>query len=722
MGGGTIADGPGKRAVSESAIPDVEVRDRQPKSPDRMIADGFAFLFAVIILTYAASGPLGDLVRWLIESTTEGFAEMSRRDQRLLLKNHWLGAAFRSFERNVLLPTGLILGLPILFSFAVAYMTLHKAPQHRWLNRTLAVLSAGTILLWAVNLFAVDAGALPTARPIDFLLFPVATVLTLYLTWRLFGGFIVGFCLFWIVYFFVRGWLPDWTGILAGSDSTLSQSMRSMVLNFWAQTGGMFGQPLQVVSGNVLVFIVFGAVLMASGAGDLLMKIANRVAGGLTGGAAHAAVASSALFGTLSGAAISNVVSTGVMTIPVIKRSGFRPAFAGAVEASASTGGQVVPPVMGVVAFFVAGQIGLEYRYIVIAAIVPAVFYYLGTFLTVYFEARRQGVGPLPSGSRPRLTRGELWQCLVFVIPLGTLSYFLFVQPSVLKAGFYGFVVALVSALVLFPGFRSRSKVYDAFVAAGRMSASIIVVVAAIGLIVGLIQVSGFSGRLSLLLTQLAGGPLFTTLIVVALGSIVLGMGLPPGATYFIIVIALSSGIDAVGIAPLTLHLFVVFFAVISTVTPPVALAAFAAAPIAGANPMRTGLEAARLSLAGFIIPFVFVYHPAVIYKLQVLFEWSGAGLPTSRAMIDISTVTWFDLGWIILAFALSMWLLASALTGFERNRLRASERVLRVLSGLAILVPYWIVALPAFVVGAALVVGHRYLKGDPSPVDTPST
>ena len=255
-----------------------------------------------------------------------------------------------------------------------------------------------------------------------------------------------------------------------------------MVLNFWAQTGGMFGQPLQVVSGNVLIFIVFGAVLMASGAGDLLMKIANRLTGGLTGGAAHAAVASSALFGMLSGAAVSNVVSTGVMTIPVIKKSGFKPAFAGAVEASASPGGQIMPPVMGVVAFFVAGQIGLEYRYIVIAAIVPAAFYYLGTFLTVYFEARRQGIGALPVESRPRLNQSEMIQCLVFILPLGALSYFLFVQPSVPKAGFYGFVVALASSLILFKNFRSREKVYRAFVDAGRLSASIIVIVAATGL------------------------------------------------------------------------------------------------------------------------------------------------------------------------------------------------------------------------------------------------
>ena len=687
------------------------------QSMEQRVGNGVAFLFTIVILIYASSGPISEFVRWFIETTTPDFEELSRRDQRALYKSHWLGAAYRGFERSVLLPTGMILGLPILLSFVVASLSVTKTSNViQW---ALALGSFGIFVSWIGILFAIDGGALPSATTLDYLLYPIAVLITLYLTWRYFGTFIVGFCIFWLVYFFVRGWLPDWSGILAGSDSTLAQSMRAMVLNFWSQTGGMFGQPLQVVSGNVLIFIVFGAVLMASGAGSLLMKIANLLTGRFTGGAAHAAVASSALFGTLSGAAISNVVSTGVMTIPVIKKSGFRASFAAAVEAAASTGGQVMPPVLGVVAFFVAGQIGLEYRYIVVAAIVPAIFFYLGTFLTVYFEARRQGVGPVPKENRPRLSRTEAIQCLVFILPLGTLSYFLFAQPSVLKAGFYGFIVALSASLILFPEFRNGKKVYRAFVEAGRMSAMIVVIVAAIGLIVGLIQVSGFSGRLSLLLTQLANGPLFTTLIVVALGAIVLGMGLPPGATYFIIVIALSSGIEAVGIAPLTLHLFVVFFAVISTVTPPVALAAFAAAPIAGADPVRTGFQAARLSLAGFIIPFVFVYHPAVLYKLQELFLWFGDELPRSKAMIDVTTVGWGALGWIVLAFALAMWLLTSALTGFEKNKLSLVERSLRVVSGIAVLLPNLAVAVPAFGAGIVLVLAHRFLNGEPSPIDS---
>ena len=675
-------------------------------------------LLFVLCLLLLFMPPLALLVNLYVGSlklTTADFEELSRRDQRALYKSHWLGASYRAFEQTVLLPTGMILGLPIVFGFVIVSLTLHRA---QWINWALSLAIVVVLGFWIANLFAIDGGLLPSAQQRDFVLFPIITLITLYLTWRFFGGVIVGFCLFWLIYFFVRGLLPDWTGIFAGSESTFAQSMRSMVLNFWAQTGGMFGQPIQVVSGNVLIFIVFGAVLMASGAGSLLMKIANRVTGGLTGGAAHAAVASSALFGTLSGAAISNVVSTGVMTIPVIKRSGFKPAFAAAVEAAASTGGQIMPPVMGVVAFFVAGQIGLEYRYIVVAAIVPAALFYLGIFMTVYFEARRQGVGPLPSDQRPKLTGRELVQCLVFIIPVSILSYYLFAQPSVLKAGFYGFVAALSCSLILFPEFRNGSKIYGAFVDGGRMAAMIIVIVAAIGLIVGLIQVSGFSGRLSLLLAQLSNGPLFVTLIVVALGSIVLGMGLPPGATYFIIVIALSSGIEAVGVAPLTLHLFVVFFAVMSTVTPPVALAAFAAAPIAGANPMITGMQAARLSLAGFLIPFVFVYHPAILYKLQMVFVWFGDDLPRSSAMIDVTTVTWFDLGWIVGAFAVAMWMLSTALTGYEKNKLYQVERVLRIVIGLLVLLPNMAIAVPALGGAIILIIAHRYLNGEPSIID----
>ena len=674
---------------------------------DRRIGDGLAALFAGVIVLYAAGGPIADLVGWIVETTTPGFEEMSRRDQRVLSREHPLGAAWRAVERGLLRPTGLILGLPILLGLVIGALDLGDTGGVRWLNRALAVAAAASVGVWMVQIFGTDAGLLPSAGGVDYALFPLAAGIALYLTWRMYGAFIAWFCVFWLVYLFARGVLPDWTGILAGSEASAGQNLRAMVQNFWAQTGGMFGQPIQVVAGNVLIFIVFGAVMVGSGAGALLLKLANLLTGGLRGGAAHAAVAASALFGTLSGAAISNVVSTGVMTIPVIKRAGFRPAFAGAVEAASSTGGQVMPPVMGVVAFFVAGQIGLEYRYIVVAAILPALLFYLGLFLSVYFEARRAGIGALPLAERPGLTRREGLQCLVFVIPLGVLSTALFVQPSVPKAGFLGFAAALVTALALFPDFRSRARLWAAFVKAGRMSAGIVVIVAAIGLIVGLIQLSGFAGRLSLLLSQLADGPLLLVLVVLALGSIVLGMGLPPGATYFIIVVALSSGIDAVGLPPLTLHLFVVFFAVMSTVTPPVALAAFAAAPIAGADPMRTGLAAARIGFAGFLIPFAFAYHPALLYKLQMAFAWFGAEVPDARAMMDPAAIGWGALAWILAALGLALWLVASGLAGYDRTALTPAERALRIVLAVAMLVPEARLSVPAMALAAALLGWH---------------
>lgn len=684
------------------------------------LGDYLAALFALVILAYAASGPMDDLVRWIIESSTPDFDTLSRREQRTLLREHWLGAHWKSVQRGFLQPTGLILGLPILFGLIISSLALPASKGKHWLNWLLASLTVITMVSWIAGIFTTDAGLLPSADTIDFVMFPIASLVALYLTWRMFGGFIAGFCVFWIVYLFVRGLMPEWSGIMQGVAAPFDQNLRAMVQNFWSQTGGMFGQPIQVVSGNVLVFIVFGAVLMASGAGDLLLKIANRVTGKFAGGAAHAAVASSALFGTLSGAAISNVVSTGVMTIPVIKRAGFRPAFAGAVEAAASTGGQVMPPVMGVVAFFVAGQIGLEYRYIVVAAILPAMFYYMGTFMAVYFEARRAGIGSLPPEQRLGLVGYEYTQCLVFVIPLSVLSIFLFIQPSVPKAGFYGFIAALSTALILFPDFRTRARVFSAFVSAGRMSASIIVIVATIGLIVGLIQLSGFAGRLSLLLAQLANGPLFIVLIVVALGSIVLGMGLPPGATYFIIVIALSSGIEAVGIPELTLHLFVVYFAVMSTVTPPVALAAFAAAPIAGADPIKTGFAAAKIGLAGFLIPFTFAYHPAILYKAQVVFIWFGSEISRSSAMINPDTISWTAFFWILSAFTLCLWLLSSAAAGYEKGPMHWIERLLRIAAAITMLVPSYAIAVPAACIGIALIVLHGK-RNSSTPLPTPS-
>ena len=668
--------------------------------------------FALLVLLFAAQGPLQDFVRWWVPLVTADFEELPRRARRLALREGVAGETLQFLKLHIFAKSAIFLGVPVLCAYLIVVLNDAARGINRRFNILLALACVVLFGHWIVSLWLRDNSLVYEPGFIDFLFFPLAMLVTLILTRRLFGGFIVGFAVFWIVYLFVKGDLPVWLPVLGGAvDNTVFENFKFVTQAFWVDTGGVFGAPLQIVSRNVLVFIVFGAFMMSCGAGTLLMKLANIATGRLTGGAAQAAIAASAMFGTISGAALSNVVSTGVMTIPVIKRAGFRPAFAGAVEAAASTGGQIVPPVMGVVAFFVAAEIGLDYRYIMVAAITPAILFYFGVFLTVRFEARRHNIGGVPADQIVPLTRAERFQTLVFIVPIGVLTWFLVTQPSIPRAGFYGFLATFVMALVLFPDFRSPRRVLGALVQAGRMAGQIIVIVAMIGLIIGLLNISGFNGRLALVLTQLATGPLFVVLVVVALGAIVLGMGLPPGATYFIIVIALSSGIDTVALAPLTLHLFVVFFAVMSTVTPPVALAAFAAAPIAGANPVQTGFQASRLAIGGFIIPFAFVYHPALIYKLQIVFEWIGGAPVRSAAMIDPATVSWLGYGWVCLAFCTAMWMIASSLAAFETGPLGRGERALRLVAGLLVLVPDAAIAGPACLVCVLLVALHRWRR-----------
>ena len=466
-------------------------------SLEQRLADHLALVFSLIILLYASGGTIADAVRWLIEFTTSGFDELSRREQVVLIREHWLGAAWRALERALLQPTGMILGLPIAFGLTVAALAIHGPgrDQRRWLDRLLAVAAASTLGLWIANTFATDAGLLPSIDPIDHVAFLLASTVTLCLTWRLFGGFIASFCLFWVVYLFVRGHLPDWSGVLQGSNATFDQNLRAMVQNFWAQTGGMFGQPIQVVSSNVLIFIVFGTVLVNSGAGRLLMKVANRLAGRFHWWrSARLGGCFRALRRPVRLSDLERVASTGVMTIPMIRRAGFRPAFAGAVEAAASTGGQVMPPVMGVVAFFVAGQIGLQYRYIVVAAILPALFYYMGTFMAVYLEARRRGIGALARRPTTGLEHTRALPDSGVHRAAGVLS----IRPVHPAIGAEGGVLRVperarhrTGIVPRFPQSPSDCARRSSMLAACPQS--IIVIVSAIGLIVGLIQLSGFS-------------------------------------------------------------------------------------------------------------------------------------------------------------------------------------------------------------------------------------
>ena len=499
----------------------------------------------------------------------------------------------------------------------------------------------------------------------------VAIVLIGYLTFRFFGGPMLAVVVAAALYLI----LPSGLG---GADVDWVHAAE----NLWFSTDGVFGRPVEVVSRIVLVFIVFGAVLQQSGAGEVLLRLALAATGRFAGGPAHAAVAASALFGSLSGTAVANVVSTGVFTIPIIKRTGFKAKFAGAVEAAASTGGQIMPPVMGVVAFLMADITGIPYLKIIIAALIPSIMYYSSLFVVVFIEAKRLGIEAIPEKDRVKLTREDWLKSVAFMIPLGVIIAVLVTGRTAQNAGFYAFVSAFILCLWFFPGFRNPKNWWAALVDSGRTCAVLMVVVSAIGFVIGVINMTGIGLMFAELVLSVASSNLWLALLFVMISCLIMGMGVPTGAAYLMIAIVLGPVLNKLGLSLMAAHLFVVYFGVLSVVTPPVALAAFAAAPIAGSKPLETAFEATRLSIAGFIIPYMFVFHPDL---LLIVGDLSIPGLL-----------------WALSLFAIATWGIATGLGGWEWKRLSIWQRAVRLFSAVLLIVP----GIPSAIAGGGVLAG----------------
>ena len=568
--------------------------------------------------------------------------------------------------------TTLYSGLTVALGLAILLLSQPGGAPLRLLQAALAVAFAGLIWLWITILYAQEVFFIDITDG-ELALAWAAIALVFYATFRGFGWPMLLVCLVLAVY------------LLApfGAD----ESWRRVAENLWYSTDGVFGRPVEVVGRVVLVFIVFGAVLQTSGAGAVLLKMALAATARVTGGPAHAAIVASGAFGTLSGSPIANVVSTGVFTIPIIKRAGFRPTFAGAVEAAASTGGQIMPPVMGVVAFLMADVTGISYLQIVVAALIPALFYYLSLFAMVLIEARKRGIADLPAPEVEAVTSRDWLQSLSFFLPLATIVVVLLQGRTAQFAGFSALIVASLLCLLLFPAFRHPRAWIDALVAAGRTAATLMVIVAAVGFAIGVINMSGVGLKFAQAILAVSGTSLFLALLLVMLGSLVMGMGLPSAPAYLIVAIVMGPALEQLGLPTIAAHLFMLYFAVLSVVTPPVALAAFAAAPIAGARPMATGGEAFRLALAGFVIPFLFVWHPDLL-----LIE--GFSLP--------------GLLWAFAIFGGATWMLATALPRFDLRPLSGLEAGLRLTAALLTLVPYLPVSLAGLALSVALIALHR--------------
>jgi TRAP transporter 4TM/12TM fusion protein len=395
----------------------------------------------------------------------------------------------------------------------------------------------------------------------------------------------------------------------------------------WFSFDGVFGAPMSAVVSTILVYILFGVLLEFLSIDRTLIKVAIAATGHMRSGPANAAVVASALFGTISGSAVANVAGTGVITIPMIKKHGFPGRFAGAVEAAASSGGQIMPPIMGAVAFIMADLTGTPYLTIVLAATIPAILYYGALFFAISFATERMNI---PQVARPvvHFEWREYAQIAVFVLSLASIVLAMLTGYSAAFAGVCGLAVAFGLGFALNPKQMLDLSGWKTLLESmGKISAQLIMIVAAVGIVIGVLNMTGVGLRFAGSIAVYADTSLPVALVLMALACLLLGMGMPTVPAYLIVVLVMGTALTKLGVPTAHTHLFVLYFGVLSAVTPPVALAAFAAAPIANAGAMSTAVEATRLALPGFVIPFAFVYNPALLL---------GTGYPLWETAIDV--------------------------------------------------------------------------------------
>jgi TRAP transporter 4TM/12TM fusion protein len=472
-------------------------------------------------------------------------------------------------------------------------------------------------------------------------------------------------------------------GAFGGSSTPWPQ-----LLNYlYVDRNGMLGQPIAVTATTVLSFVIFGSILNSTGVGDFFTNFALGAFGRYRGGAAKGAVGGSALFGMISGSAVSNVVVVGSFTIPLMKKTGYKPHVAGAIESVGSTGGQLMPPVMGAAAFLIAQFLAIPYRDVALAAAFPAVLYYICLFTQVDLEAARHGLKGADPSTLPAL-RKVLKGSWRFAIPFFGLVWLLFFAViAEAKAGIFAGAIGVVVALVQ-PNWRRNLRwAIKALAGSSRTILDVGVVATMAGFIVGAMQISGLAFILSNALINLAGGSVPALLVLTAVVALILGMGMPTVAVYVLLAVLVAPALIQMGVLPLAAHLFVFYFGMLSMITPPVCMAAFTAAAIAKANFWKTGYEAMRLAGVAYVVPFMFVASPTVLL----------IGHPSSV----VATVVTAILGTVLLGMAL---------VGYFVRNLPWVMRGIIALSGVALILPPdlkglesagWAINLAGFVVAA---------------------
>jgi TRAP transporter 4TM/12TM fusion protein len=479
-----------------------------------------------------------------------------------------------------------------------------------WYDCMFAFLSAlGTGYFFFMGRGMIMRDALPDILMTDLLMGSLTVVLLLEASRRVIGLAMPMIAIFFILETMFSNHIP---GLFQGRGF----SWGSIVKQLYVWDSGIFGIPMYVASTIVIAFIIFSNFLQHSGAGKFIIDVAFSLFGRFKGGPAKVAIFASALFGTISGSTSANVAGTGVFTIPMMKQVGYKPHFAGAVEAVASNGGQIMPPVMGAVAFIMCEFLQITYIAVCIAALIPAILYFLSVLIMVHLEALKEGLRGLPREMLPSFKK-TMWSGWFYLIPILVLIFFLaFLQYSPEFAVLYA-----LGSLFLVGLFNRKSsilqlrKILECLESSGRAMLEVGTACATAGIIIGCIGLSGLGQKLSTGLVFVSGGNLPILLVVTAIAAFILGMGMTSIPIYIMLVILVAPALIQMGVLPLAAHLFVFYWGLVSFITPPVCIAAFVAAAIAGSKPFQTGWQATKLGIASFIIPFFFVYSPVLLLK-----------------------------------------------------------------------------------------------------------
>ena len=449
------------------------------------------------------------------------------------------------------------------------------------------------------------------------------------------------------------------------SNPSLWGKLNYMVRYLFYSKEGILSTPINVCSKFIVVFIIFGAFLERTGIAEFFIQISNALVGGFSGGPAKVAVVVSAMEGMVSGSSVANTVGSGSVTIPLMKKTGYKPEFAAAAEASASTGGQIMPPIMGAAAFLMADYVGVPYSDIMVRAILPAVLYFTGVFIAVHLEAKKEGLRGLSKEELPKFV--PLLKQIYLLIPLVLLVYLVSTSQSSIQ---YAAAIAIVACIAV--GFVNKenritpAKIFEALAAGGQGMITVAAACGVAGIIAGTITMTGLANTIINGIVTLAGNQVIIALFLTMICCIVLGMGVPTTANYCIMAATCAPILVRMGVPQIAAHFFVFYFGIVADLTPPVALAAYAGAAIAQANPMKTAVTATKLAIAAFIVPYVFALNPAMLF---------------------IDTTPW-EVVLICITSVVGIFGVSAALEGYFLHHMPAWQRVLSAVGGLLLIYP----------------------------------